>query len=145
MGSTARFLLRLRQLLDNPEKYGDNVKWVHNGRAIQITNEKEFANTVLPQVFNYSNFNSFVRKLNVYGFRKTQRKLHERIYYHPQFIRDDPNLASAIRRSKRRDKEILTSALPISRGETLMETREPAIPRLPSLQEVLKNIRHSTF
>lgn len=145
MAKTARFLVQLRELLENHEKYGQYINWVHDGKAIQITREKEFAATVLMEMFHYSNFNSFVRQLNIYGFRKTQRKLDERIYYHPRFLRSQPSLAAAIKRKRRREQEPLALAFPIQRGGALAFDQPPNtnLPRLPSLREVLDRLRHN--
>ena len=125
----SRFLKTLRELLSQPEKYDRCIKWVHSGLAIQIPDEKEFAKTVMVEVFRYSNFTSFIRQLNVYGFKKTQRKLEERIYYHPQFNKHQPELAALIKRKPRR------------RHYLAEHTAPPRIPRLPSLNDVLTNLR----
>ena len=116
------FLTRLRQVLSNPDENDNCIVWVHDGRAIQIINEKK-----LLKVFPYCNFNAFVRQLNLYGFQKTQRNLNERIYFHPLYRQHQPELATRIKRKPRRQRLQVESNMPY----------------LPSIKQVLKSLRGS--
>ena len=44
--------------------------WSPLGDTFVVKNVKIFASTILPQYFKHSNFSSFNRQLNLYGFRK---------------------------------------------------------------------------
>ncbi|KAI9498359.1 HSF-type DNA-binding-domain-containing protein [Zychaea mexicana] len=44
--------------------------WTHNGQGLYVPDAAAFAKTVLPQYFKHNNWQSFVRQLNLYGFRK---------------------------------------------------------------------------
>lgn len=46
--------------------------WTDNGESFVISNPQAFAETVIPLYFAHSNFSSFVRQLNFYGFRKVK-------------------------------------------------------------------------
>ncbi|KAI9007559.1 HSF-type DNA-binding-domain-containing protein [Phycomyces nitens] len=46
------------------------ISWSDNGQAICVPNSATFAKSVLPRYFKHSNWPSFVRQLNLYGFRK---------------------------------------------------------------------------
>ncbi|EQC29054.1 hypothetical protein SDRG_13209 [Saprolegnia diclina VS20] len=90
------------------------ASWAHEGRTVVVKDPQEFARTILPQYFKHSNFASFVRQLNFYGFRKYKRD--EMLFgdsyatvaetgmqywwefYHPKFVRAAPQLMSTIRR-----------------------------------------------
>uniref|UniRef100_A0A8D0KW97 Heat shock transcription factor 2 n=1 Tax=Strix occidentalis caurina TaxID=311401 RepID=A0A8D0KW97_STROC len=43
---------------------------LHNGRSFLVLDEQRFAKEILPKYFKHSNMASFVRQLNMYGFRK---------------------------------------------------------------------------
>ena len=123
-----RFLSKLREVLSRPDEYGHSITWVRDGKAIQIPDEERFPNSGLKKAFPYTNFKSFIRQLNVYGFKKTMRNLNERIYCHPQFNKHQPELTDMIKRKPRKKK--------------LQHFKETSRPRLPSIYQVLEVIRH---
>lgn len=46
--------------------------WSDSGESFYIKDPDAFAQKVIPQFFAHSNFSSFVRQLNFYGFRKVK-------------------------------------------------------------------------
>jgi hypothetical protein len=44
--------------------------WAEDGLSFYIIDQTRFVDSVIPQYFKHSNFSSFVRQLNFYGFRK---------------------------------------------------------------------------
>lgn len=51
---------------------------------------EDFTNTVLPKYFKHSNYASFVRQLNMYGFAKVGVDPSHREFTHPRFVRGKP-------------------------------------------------------
>ena len=98
----ATFLSKLRTILSDTERHGDCISWCMEGCGIQILDEDKFTRTALWEYYEHTSFVSFVRQLNVYGFKKTRRTLEERVYYHPKFNIHEPHLETSIRRKPRR-------------------------------------------
>lgn len=48
------------------------IHWSSNGESIVVPNREKFVKEVLPKYFKHSNFASFVRQLNMYGWHKVQ-------------------------------------------------------------------------
>ncbi|XP_051648151.1 heat shock factor protein 2 isoform X2 [Manacus candei] len=46
------------------------ITWSQNGRSFLVLDEQRFAKEILPKYFKHNNMASFVRQLNMYGFRK---------------------------------------------------------------------------
>lgn len=47
------------------------MSWVSQG-TFMITDSDELSKNVLRQYFKHSNFSSFIRQLNIYGFEKVK-------------------------------------------------------------------------
>lgn len=59
-------------LMMNDEKNSRDIRWSEDGKSFKIVNRELFMKNTLPYFFKLSNFSSFVRQLNMYGFHKVQ-------------------------------------------------------------------------
>ncbi|KAI0748480.1 hypothetical protein C8Q80DRAFT_1270881 [Daedaleopsis nitida] len=64
-----RFLLKLYEIVNDPANEA-LTKWSEAGDSFYIFNQEKFAREILGKWFKHQNFSSFVRQLNLYGFRK---------------------------------------------------------------------------
>ncbi|CEG74793.1 Putative Dihydroxyacetone kinase (Fragment) [Rhizopus microsporus] len=69
------------------------ISWSKKGDQFNVPNPTTFSRTVLPQYFKHSNWQSFVRQLNMYGFHKVNDMIHANSshqtweFKHPYFKR----------------------------------------------------------
>lgn len=88
------------------------ASWSDDGHIFIVKDPDQFAAKVIPQFFKHSNFASFVRQLNFYGFRKLRNHDSIRIdpdldartanfwrFRHEHFQRGRPDLLIEIKRS----------------------------------------------
>ncbi|KAK6941817.1 Heat shock factor (HSF)-type, DNA-binding [Dillenia turbinata] len=91
------FLLKTYMLVEDPTT--ENViSWNTEGTAFVVWQPAEFARDLLPTLFKHSNFSSFVRQLNTYGFRKVTTSRWE--FCNDMFKRGERELLCGIRRRK---------------------------------------------
>lgn len=92
----------------------DIATWSPNGDNFVVKNVEKFASSILPQYFKHSNFSSFARQLNFYGFRKLKaepiltadydaRTASYVRFYHEKFQKDKPELLVHIKRATKSD------------------------------------------
>jgi len=67
------------------DEHQEYCGWGSKGDSIVIRQTEAFSKNVLPKYFKHSNFQSFVRQLNMYDFRKTQQDPNHGEFYHPCF------------------------------------------------------------
>ncbi|MEQ2315046.1 stress-responsive transcription factor hsf1, partial [Ameca splendens] len=63
------FLTKLWTLVENPDT-NHLICWSTTGTSFHVFDQGRFAKEVLPKYFKHNNMASFVRQLNMYGFRK---------------------------------------------------------------------------
>ncbi|KAF7225319.1 heat shock factor protein 4 isoform X2 [Nothobranchius furzeri] len=63
------FLTKLWTLVEDPET-NHLICWSATGTSFHVFDQGRFAKEVLPKYFKHNNMASFVRQLNMYGFRK---------------------------------------------------------------------------
>lgn len=94
------FVMKLYQMLDTPE-YSGIVRWGDSHDSFVIYDTNLFQELVIPQVFNHSNFSSFVRQLNKYDFHKVRSKNPQSKaweFTHPEFRPENRDKTHLIRR-----------------------------------------------
>ncbi|KAK4533329.1 hypothetical protein CCYA_CCYA16G4211 [Cyanidiococcus yangmingshanensis] len=91
------FVTKLRAMVDDPTT-NDLISWRDDGLSFQVHLPSEFAKTVLPRYFKHSNFTSFARQLNQYGFRKLDSDHF--IFGNRYFVRDHPEWLSKVTRRR---------------------------------------------
>ncbi|XP_016479025.1 heat stress transcription factor B-3-like [Nicotiana tabacum] len=95
--SPSPFLLKTYMLVEDPAT-DDVVSWNSDGTAFVVWQPAEFARDLLPTLFKHSNFSSFVRQLNTYGFRKIATSRWE--FSNDKFRKGERDLLCDIRRRK---------------------------------------------
>lgn len=69
--SRPQFVSKMWDMVNNPANH-EFIRWMPDGRAIQIVNRDAFEKVILPKYFKHNNLSSFVRQLNMYGWHKVQ-------------------------------------------------------------------------
>eukprot|EP00727_Mastigamoeba_balamuthi_P010811 m51a1_g6352 putative heat shock transcription (433) ;mRNA; f:83521-85379 len=95
------FISKLSELVNDPSTQS-LVRWSeeHHGNAFVVWDPVEFSATVLPKHFKHSNFCSFVRQLNIYGFHKIESDKGGFAFRHEFFRKDAPQLLKKIVRRR---------------------------------------------
>eukprot|EP00299_Pterocystis_sp_00344_P008222 c3030_g1_i2.p1 GENE.c3030_g1_i2~~c3030_g1_i2.p1 ORF type:complete len:375 (+),score=71.72 c3030_g1_i2:162-1286(+) len=126
------FLLKLYTMLEDPNT-DDIISWTPAGDTFVVHKLPEFSSLMLPQFFKHSNFQSFVRQLNLYGFHKLKQAPNWNEFGHQLFKRGQKQLLRDIKRKPapagKQKKEISTKKL-VTEGPT--QTSGDAQPALLS-------------
>ncbi|XP_026267703.1 heat shock factor protein 3-like [Urocitellus parryii] len=100
------FLIKLWTLVEDTN-LDDVIRWSENGHSFLVVNEQNFAKNILPKYFKHNNISSFIRQLNLYGFRKVlamengkvlQGKTLTMEFQHPFFKKGGSSLLENIKR-----------------------------------------------
>ncbi|CAF0825869.1 unnamed protein product [Rotaria sordida] len=103
--SITAFLAKLWALV-NDSSCDDLIAWDPSGGSFHVYDQSRFAREILPRYFKHNNFASFIRQLNMYGFRKMSTIEHGSLknerddieFAHPNFIRGQDSLLELIKR-----------------------------------------------
>ncbi|XP_036029853.1 heat shock factor protein 3-like [Onychomys torridus] len=99
------FLTKLWVLVDDAV-LDHVIHWTKDGHSFEIVNEENFSNEILPKYFKHNKISSFIRQLNMYGFRKvitlqgekTSEKKLPLEFQHPLFKKGGACLLENIKR-----------------------------------------------
>ncbi|KAK8560747.1 hypothetical protein V6N13_026183 [Hibiscus sabdariffa] len=96
-GGLAPFVLKTYDMVDDSST-DEIVSWSSNNKSFIVWNPPDFARLLLPTYFKHSNFSSFIRQLNTYGFRKIDPERWE--FANEGFVKDRKHLLKNIHRKK---------------------------------------------
>lgn len=100
------FLSKLWTLVEDCDT-NEFICWSQNGQSFLVLDEQRFSKEILPKYFKHNNMASFVRQLNMYGFRKVvhvdagfvkQERDGPVEFQHPYFRQGEADLLENIKR-----------------------------------------------
>ncbi|XP_061752609.1 heat shock factor protein 1-like isoform X1 [Nerophis ophidion] len=119
------FLSKLWTLLEDP--HTDHlICWNTTGTSFHVYDQGRFSKEVLPQFFKHNNMASFIRQLNMYGFRKVvhieqggllKPEKDDTEFQHPFFIRGQEHLLENIKRKVTNVSTVRQEEVKISTNE----------------------------
>lgn len=91
-----KFPQKLQFILDFAIAFGydDTISWIGDGRAFRIHKQYKFFEVLARKWFKITKKKSFESQIDVYGFKRAGN----RIYYHPKFLKDQPELSDKMNR-----------------------------------------------
>ncbi|CAD8191598.1 unnamed protein product [Paramecium pentaurelia] len=79
----------------NPE-FENIISFNSAGNAFIVKDQNGFSDYVLPKQFKHQNFSSFIRQLNMYGFKKIRNVNNQNQFSHHYFLKDREDLLQKI-------------------------------------------------
>ncbi|KAF0736637.1 hypothetical protein Ae201684P_001678 [Aphanomyces euteiches] len=96
------YLAKLYTMLD--ECPPSVASWTRNGTAFAIYDSESLEKVIIPQYFQPIKFESFVRQLNSYRFKKSKAVVNDRTvleFQHANFVKGRPDMLDSIKRRRR--------------------------------------------
>lgn len=98
------FIIKLWNMI-NDSRCDDLICWSDNGESFIILDPTKFTHE-LSKYFKHNNLSSFIRQLNMYGFRKVatfencglQSANEDLHFYHPNFVKNEKDRLKLIKR-----------------------------------------------
>ena len=78
---TQRLPIKLASILSDT-RFSDVISWMPHGRSWRVLRPKLFVSDVMPKYFEYNKYDSFIRLVNAWGFRRVKCGIDQGSYYH---------------------------------------------------------------
>ncbi|KAG7366096.1 HSF-type DNA-binding protein [Nitzschia inconspicua] len=126
------------KLMQTIMDYGNDetVAWLPDGKSFVVVSPDRFCCDVLSKVFKEAKYASFVRKLHRWGFVRLTSGTGTDCFHHPQFQKNEIELANSIRCMPRGDDK--TNPDPtVADGSTKTDSAH-ALPSLAGVEKFIK-------
>lgn len=111
--------------------YSHIVSWLPHGRSFVVRDRERFVQDVMPRFFKQTKFASFQRQLNLYGFRRIEKKGPDhKSYFHKDFLRESPQLLESMARTHFRGSPVSATSLILPQTAYPLATQQ--LPMLPT-------------
>lgn len=144
-GVKVPFPLKLFKMLDSIDRCSPElsqfISWQPHGRCFRVHDLQKFREHVLPKFFNHTQYTSFRRQLNLWGFTRLRGKGDDQgAYYHEMFLRGKPFLCHGIIRTPIVGAGKSSSQAPGTKRSTKAEPKFCSMPPMPPRAEVITNL-----
>ncbi|KAG7363726.1 HSF-type DNA-binding protein [Nitzschia inconspicua] len=92
-----RFPWKLHMLLERTDA-ASVISWMPDGKSFLIHDKDRFSQELLPEFFGTTNFKTFQRNLNLWGFTRISKGPNKDQTSHPLFLRGFPGLSRNMKR-----------------------------------------------
>ena len=138
------FIVKLFELVNDTQSK-QLISWSHelNRPGFVVLEPVLLASTLLPKYFKHSNFSSFVRQLNIYGFHKVDHP-NGQCFHHPFFKENHPELLSKIHRQQPKKAEAENAEMYktlLQRLEDLQKENESTTHQLTTFNTMLYGLK----
>nr|XP_043608932.1 heat stress transcription factor A-7a-like [Erigeron canadensis] len=129
------FLTKIYDMVD--DKTIDHIVcWSRGGQSFVVLDPQAFSTNLLPRYFKHSNFSSFVRQLNTYGFRKIDPDIWE--FANEAFVRGQRHVLKSIKRRRAPNSQPAVPQQNVNPASELGTSSLDDVGRLKHEKQVLK-------
>jgi len=121
--------------------------WDENGEMFIVKDPTTLAKTIIPKYFDHSNFSSFSRQLNFYGFRKIchfldadESNANHVKFYHKHFSKARPDHLANIKRSTMTNNGVKSANKEVEALKTTVAALEDRIAQLEEKMEQMREL-----
>ncbi|RHY41568.1 hypothetical protein DYB30_001181 [Aphanomyces astaci] len=138
---TTKYLEKLYTMLEQcPESI---ATWTQDGSSFAVLDANALERTIIPKFFKPIKFDSFVRQLNSYGFRKAKYMVANKAVFafrHANFVRGESHQLQAIQRRRRGKREQLLTA-PVVVPDNVVVVAAPSPDAPITLESIVSFVR----
>ncbi|KAI3668118.1 hypothetical protein L6452_43195 [Arctium lappa] len=113
------FLTKIYDMVED-QSIDHIVCWSRGGQSFVVLDPHAFSTNLLPRYFKHSNFSSFVRQLNTYGFRKIDPDIWE--FANEAFMRGRRHVLKNIKRRRAPNSQALFPQQAVGSGNEVGST-----------------------
>ncbi|CAD8070882.1 unnamed protein product [Paramecium sonneborni] len=122
----------------NPEN-DDIIGFTDKGNAFVVKDQTKLSNEILPTHFKHHNFSSFIRQLNMYGFKKIRNVNNQNEFSHYYFRRNMENLLMNIPRRNGGVKAKKEKSIKM-KNQKVKQIQDDIFDKFNSLKQEIQNI-----
>lgn len=106
------FPWKVHEMLDDADRVGFAriISWLPDCNAFRVHEPQDFVERIMPRYFHQTQFKSFQRQLNLWGFKRIENGPNKGGYFHQYFVRKEPELCRNMKRIKIKGSKKITKA-----------------------------------